>query len=143
MVYLETPSAPFLDLTVLSGDSIQANFSAPLSDGGAAIHSYKLDWDTDPGTQEVQYITTATDIGSTKIGVWDSAFFDLTNVGAIKLRSLWEDGFDNEEKRDSILETLNDKFDRKLRLACTSSIWAYGGRVKKYKAEINVDAANS
>ena len=79
--------------------------------------------------------------GSTNIRVWDSAFFDLTNVSAIKLRSLWEDGFDNEGKRESILETLNGKIDKKVRLACTSSIWAYGGTVKKYKAEINVDAA--
>ena len=38
----ETPSAPFLDLTVLSDSSIYANFSAPLSDGGAAINSYKV-----------------------------------------------------------------------------------------------------
>lgn len=39
---LETPSAPFLDLTVLSDSSVYANFSAPLSDGGAAINSYKV-----------------------------------------------------------------------------------------------------
>ena len=80
--YIETPSAPFLDLTVLSGDTIQANFSAPLSDGGAAIHSYKLDWDTDPGTQEVQYITTATDIGPNEIQVVTTT---ATDVNAVQL----------------------------------------------------------
>jgi len=39
---LETPSAPFLDLTVQSQKSIYANFSPPLTDGGSAIHSYKV-----------------------------------------------------------------------------------------------------
>ena len=90
MVYLETPSAPFLDLTVLSGDSIQANFSAPLSDGGAAIHSYKLDWDTDPGTQEVQYITTATDIGPNEIQVVTTT---ATDVNAVQLVDMQADSF--------------------------------------------------
>lgn len=41
-MHIEVPSAPFLDLTVLSDSSIYANFSAPLSDGGSAINSYKV-----------------------------------------------------------------------------------------------------
>jgi hypothetical protein len=39
---LEVPTSPFLDLTVISNSEIQTNFSAPLSDGGAAINSYKV-----------------------------------------------------------------------------------------------------
>ncbi len=42
MFILETPSAPFLDLTVQSQSSVYANFSPPLTDGGSAIHSYKV-----------------------------------------------------------------------------------------------------
>jgi hypothetical protein len=74
---LETPSSPFVDLTVLGGDSIRANFSAGndlidgtstlVSDGGSAIHSYKVEWDSDPGIQEIQSITTSTDVGVNEV----------------------------------------------------------------------------
>jgi len=63
----QTPSAPFLDLTVLSGSSIQASFKPPLSDGGAAINAYNLAWDTDPGVQEVQTVTTSAYVGPNEI----------------------------------------------------------------------------
>lgn len=36
------------------------SFEAPLTDGGSAVQSYSLEWDTDPGVQEVQTITTST-----------------------------------------------------------------------------------
>jgi hypothetical protein len=49
---LEVPSAPFVDLTVLSGNTIRADFQAGndlaedgsmlVTDGGSAIHSYKV-----------------------------------------------------------------------------------------------------
>jgi len=76
---LETPSAPFLDLTVLGKDMVRANFSAGndligsdgssilVTDGGSAIHSYKVEWDTDPGVQEVQTIKTSNYIGVNEI----------------------------------------------------------------------------
>jgi len=57
------PSSPFLDISVLSGSSIRTKFLPPLTDGGALISSYKLDWDTDPGTPEVQEIVTSVYVG--------------------------------------------------------------------------------
>jgi hypothetical protein len=49
---LEVPSAPFVELGVLSGNTVRANFSAGndlvgdgsmlVTDGGSAIHSYKV-----------------------------------------------------------------------------------------------------
>ena len=44
-----------------------ASVSPPLSDGGAAISSYKIDWDTNPGVQEVQLIQTSTYTGPNTI----------------------------------------------------------------------------
>jgi len=67
------PSAPFLDLTVLSGTSVRTNFSAPLTDGGSAITSYKIDWDTDPGVKEIQQIVTSTYIGPNEVQVITSS----------------------------------------------------------------------
>ena len=75
---LEVPSAPFVELGVLSGDTIRAEFSPGndlvgedgsvlVTDGGSAIHSYKVEWDTDPGVQEVQTITTSTYVGTNEI----------------------------------------------------------------------------
>jgi hypothetical protein len=64
---LEVPTSPYLDLSVLSGNTIRAEFTPPLSDGGSSINSYKVDWDTDPGVHEVQMITTSTYIGANTI----------------------------------------------------------------------------
>ena len=61
------PTSPYLDLSVLSGNTIRAEFTPPLSDGGSSINSYKVDWDTDPGVHEVQMITTSTYIGANTI----------------------------------------------------------------------------
>ena len=37
---------------------IRVSFEAPLTDGGAAVQAYSVEWDTDPGVQEIQTITT-------------------------------------------------------------------------------------
>ena len=46
-----TPRYPY------TGD-VRVSFEAPLTDGGSAVQSYTVEWDTDPGVQEVQTITT-------------------------------------------------------------------------------------
>ena len=45
----EVPTTPFLDLTVISGDTIQTSFTPPLSDGGSNINSYKVDCCSEKG----------------------------------------------------------------------------------------------
>lgn len=64
---LERPTAPFMDLTVLSQSSINAKFYPPSSDGGADIYQYKVEWDTDPGVQEVQSIATSVYVGPNEV----------------------------------------------------------------------------
>lgn len=64
---VDVPTGPFLDLTVVSDSSIKASISPPLSDGGAAINSYKIDWDSDPGKHEIQTIQTSTYLGANEI----------------------------------------------------------------------------
>jgi len=61
------PFEPLVDLKVLGSGSIAVNISAPESDGGSPINSYKVEWDDDPGTYEVQTITTSTDVGTNEI----------------------------------------------------------------------------
>ena len=44
------PDAPIdVALDVLSGSDVQITFEAPLTDGGAAVQAYNIEWDTDPG----------------------------------------------------------------------------------------------
>lgn len=74
LCYAEYPFAPFLDLTVLGGDEVQVDLSPPLSDGGTAITSYRVDWDSNPGTHEVQTITTSTYTGPNEIQVITSRY---------------------------------------------------------------------
>jgi len=64
---VDVPTSPFLDLTVISDSSIKASISPPLSDGGASINSYKIDWDSDPGKHEIQTIQTSTYLGANEI----------------------------------------------------------------------------
>jgi len=63
----EIPASPFLNLAVISGSAINSSVLPPLSDGGSSIHSYKLEWDTDPGVQEIQAITTSVFTGPNEI----------------------------------------------------------------------------
>eukprot|EP01036_Dinobryon_divergens_P022354 gene22354-30602_t len=61
------PSAPLLNLSVISNSAIVSSILPPLSDGGSAISSYKLEWDTDPGVQEIQTITTSVYTGPNEV----------------------------------------------------------------------------
>jgi hypothetical protein len=74
---LSVPSEPYLELYVLSGNSLQANFTPPTFDNGASITSYKVDYDTDPGVQEVQEITTSTYIGSNEVQTITTSTLDI------------------------------------------------------------------
>ena len=80
----EVPSQPFLDLTVISGDAIRADFFSPLSDGGSAIHSYKVEWDTDPGLPEIQTLTTSTYTGPNEIQSITTYASDINEVQVVK-----------------------------------------------------------
>ena len=61
---LSVPSRPqAVSAEVYSDTEMHIQWSPPTSDGGAAITSYEVSWDTDPGVSEVQSITTSTNIG--------------------------------------------------------------------------------
>ena len=66
---IEYPGVPFVDLTVLGSDEVKVDLSPPLSDGGDRITSYQVDWDSNPGTHEVQTITTSTYVGPNEVQV--------------------------------------------------------------------------
>jgi len=73
-----------VDLTVLTGETIQVNFTAPLSDGGAPVSAYKVEWDTDPGTQEIQTVTTSTFTGPNEIQSITTSAPDINEIQQIR-----------------------------------------------------------
>ncbi|CAM9326506.1 unnamed protein product, partial [Hapterophycus canaliculatus] len=56
-------------LAVGSGSSISFSWARPLSDGGAAVSGYMVEWYTaaDPGTNEVQMVTTSAKKGVSEV----------------------------------------------------------------------------
>jgi hypothetical protein len=48
----------FIYMFLIPKGDIRVSFEAPLTDGGSAVQSYTVEWDTDPGVQEVQSIST-------------------------------------------------------------------------------------
>ena len=71
------------DLSVVSGSALQLDFEAPLTDGGAAVQEYLVEWDTDPGEQEIQTVTTTTYIGANEVQTLTSTAFDEDEVQVI------------------------------------------------------------
>ena len=63
----QVPSAPFVNLNVLTNSAVGVTVDLPISDGGSAINSYIVEWDTNPGVREIQTIQTTTVNGSYEI----------------------------------------------------------------------------
>lgn len=142
---LETPSSPFVDLTVLGGDSIRANFSAGndlidgtstlVSDGGSAIHSYKVEWDSDPGIQEIQSITTSTDVGVNEVQTIATTTSSRNEIQKIRTTTP-----EFREVQKITLKQVTDGSYFFLKLDTT----AIGGSVQfSGDIQVNPDAANS
>ena len=72
---LSVPSLPQTPtVEIYSNTEQHVSFSPPATDGGAQITSYTVEWDTDPGTPEIQKITTTTMV---KLSLQDQVMFHL------------------------------------------------------------------
>jgi hypothetical protein len=81
---LGVPDAPVdVALDVLSGADVQVTFEPPLTDGGAAVQSYNIEWDTDPGEQEIQTITTSTYTGPNEVQTLTTTAFDEDEIQVV------------------------------------------------------------
>jgi hypothetical protein len=78
------PGAPSsAALTALSGSSVQLGWAPPATDGGAKVTSYKVEWDADPGRQEVQSFTTNTFTGPNEVATITTSATDVNEVQTV------------------------------------------------------------
>jgi len=71
-------------MNAISDSEIQVDFAPPSSDGGSHVTSYKVEWDTDPGNQEIQTITTSTFTGPNEIISISTSAADVDEVQEIR-----------------------------------------------------------
>jgi len=63
----DVPGMSSVDLVAISSSQVVVDITPPVSDGGNAITAYKIDWDPEPGEQEVQKIVIKTNTGANEI----------------------------------------------------------------------------
>ncbi|GMH48108.1 hypothetical protein TL16_g00218 [Triparma laevis f. inornata] len=90
----DSPSA--VTVKAASDASVKVGWAAPLNSGGSDVTKYKVEWDTNPGSPEVQTITSSSD--NTMYGTFKLTFKTFT-TGAIPFDS-------SEVKMKSSLEAL-------------------------------------
>jgi hypothetical protein len=81
---VQAPGAPAsVSLDVVSGSSVLVGLTPPLSDGGAAVQSYKVDWDTAPGVREVQVVRTSVNTGPNEVQTISTHCNDIDEVQTV------------------------------------------------------------
>ncbi|KAH9100136.1 hypothetical protein LEN26_016139, partial [Aphanomyces euteiches] len=75
------PSSPTnVQLSVVDQHDLFVSFSPPLSDGGSSISAYEVEWDPNPGVQEVQTVTTSTYTGANEVQTITTVAADVNAV---------------------------------------------------------------
>ncbi|RLN94099.1 hypothetical protein BBJ28_00020241, partial [Nothophytophthora sp. Chile5] len=65
---ISVPSAPVnVALDVLGPDALGVTWEPPLTDGGAPVSAYLVEWDPAPGTREVQTVRSSTNTGANEV----------------------------------------------------------------------------
>ncbi|KDO30965.1 hypothetical protein SPRG_04153 [Saprolegnia parasitica CBS 223.65] len=78
------PSSPTsVQLVVQSEETVLVAFQPPATDGGSGISAYAVDWDPNPGVQEVQTITTSTFTGPNQVETITTSAQDIDAVQVV------------------------------------------------------------
>ena len=97
--------------------------------------------DTKKEKEIIRWFTNLTDAtGNIKVVVWDRAGSDLFDASATGLRSLWEDGVENKEKREQIIDGLNKKIRCEVLAVCSMEVRVYGKKDLRHDAQISINA---
>ena len=91
--------------------------------------------------EQICWKTLLTDgSGSLEVRVWGRACRDLFHVTSANLRQLWEEGVNDEEKQENILEKLNQPLASTWRLSCSAKVWVHTSKQGKARVQVNVNA---
>ena len=87
--------------------------------------------------------TTLTDeTGHVRVKVWDKPCYEIFGVTASKLRELWEQGVEQNEDQESILQDLNKNMNKQIECRCEAVIWQRGKTNENMSANVNVYAVD-
>ena len=80
--------------------------------------------------------------GSIEVKIWDGACYDLFEVTAPKLREIWEEGNEKNDKRKGLLVKLNKLLvkNKTIIFSSEAEVVIYGFKEKKVEAQINVNS---
>ena len=78
--------------------------------------------------------------GTIEVKIWDAVCYELFDVTAAKLREVWEEGNEKNDKRQRILDTLNKFLNNTMTFSCEAEVVTYGFKNKRFQAQINVNS---
>ena len=97
--------------------------------------------DTKKEKEIIRWLTNLTDAtGNIKVVVWDRAGTDLFDASASGVRAMWEDGVENKEKREQIIDGLNKKLRCEILAVCSMEVRVYGKKELIHDAQISINA---
>lgn len=86
---LHTVPGPPTDaiVEVVDSTTVTVQWSAPVSDGGSQVTSYRVEWDTNPGEREEQAVTLSVDTGPNEVQTFSTVASDIDEVVSVHLRA--------------------------------------------------------
>lgn len=81
---IEPPSPPsFVSVDPVSGSAVRVEVGTPSDDGGSPVSSYRVEWDTDQGVEEVQRIHVRPTVGATEVQTLTTSADDVDEVQSV------------------------------------------------------------
>lgn len=78
--------------------------------------------------------------GTIVMTLWDKAGSKLLDMSAERLLAMWEDGVEDEDKQDDLLDILNDRVRiGQVRITATVKVRKYGIKDMKYDVQVNAN----
>ena len=89
----------------------------------------------------MRWSTVLTDAtGTIDAIIWDKACFELFEISAGRLREMWEQGVDDPNQQDSILDVLNKNLEKEVTCMCSTVVRKYGYKTVKTEIQLHVNA---
>ena len=78
--------------------------------------------------------------GKLPVKLWDKPCYELFQMTADKMRSYWEEGHENQDRRSQILQVLNAQLGLPVTCNCKASVWLHEQREMRHESQVNVNS---